>query len=126
MPMRIPSTTIPHSSLKDKLRELVQPCFIKKNDQRRYNYLVLGRDRSYFVKKKKHSDSTKMVSVIDVIYMLVFVIDIIFVVFGGGRVFNRQSAYLRVQTVILFSPTCSFIRMRQTSYTGFSRRTKTS
>ena len=38
--------------------------------------------------------------------------------------FNRQSAYLWVQTVLLFSPTCSFIRMRQTSYRGFSRKTK--
>ena len=50
-------TTIPHSKLKDKLRELVQLCFIKKNGQRRYKYLVLGRDRSYFV--KHHFDSTK-------------------------------------------------------------------
>ena len=40
-----------HSKLKDKLRELVQLCFIKKNGQRRYKYLVLGRDRSYFVKQ---------------------------------------------------------------------------
>ena len=29
-------TTISHSKLKDKLRELVQLCFIKKNGQRRY------------------------------------------------------------------------------------------
>ena len=42
--------SIPHSKRKDKLRELVQLCFIKKNSQRRYKYLVLGRDRSYFVK----------------------------------------------------------------------------
>jgi hypothetical protein len=35
------NTTIPHSKLKDKLRELVQ-----KNGQRRCKYLVLGRDRS--------------------------------------------------------------------------------
>jgi hypothetical protein len=55
-------TTIPHSKLKDKLRELVQLCFIKKKGQRRYKYLVLGRDRSYFVKKKHHSDSTKKFS----------------------------------------------------------------
>ena len=34
-------TTIPHSKLKDKLRELVQLCFIRKNGQRRYKYLVL-------------------------------------------------------------------------------------
>jgi hypothetical protein len=33
---------------------------MKKNGQRRYKYLVLGRDRSYFV--KHHSDSTKKFS----------------------------------------------------------------
>jgi hypothetical protein len=38
--------------------------------------------------------------------------------------FNRQSAYLWLQTVLLFSPSCSFIRMRQISYRGFSRKTK--
>jgi hypothetical protein len=38
-------TTILHSKLNDKLREFVQLCFIKKNGQRRYKYLVLGRDR---------------------------------------------------------------------------------
>jgi hypothetical protein len=41
-------TTIPHSKLKDKLRELVQLCFMKKNGQRRYKYLVLGMDIYYF------------------------------------------------------------------------------
>ena len=45
-------TAISHSKLKDILRELIQVCFIKKNGQRRYKYLVLGRDISYFVKKK--------------------------------------------------------------------------
>jgi hypothetical protein len=54
-------TTIPHSKLKEKLRELVQLFFIRKNGQRRYKYIVLGRDRSYFV-KKKHSDSLKLIS----------------------------------------------------------------
>jgi len=44
-------TSISHSKLKDRLKELVQLCFIKKNGQRRYKYLVLGRDRSYFEKK---------------------------------------------------------------------------
>ena len=74
-------TTIPHSKLKDKLRELVQLCFIKKNGQRRYKYLVLGRDRSYFV--KHHSDSTKKFSETDIYNMLKFLIDNIFVMFGG-------------------------------------------
>jgi len=63
-------TTIPHSKLKDKLRELVQLCFIKKNGQRRYKYFVLGRDRSYFV--KHHSDSTKKFSETDIFNMLEF------------------------------------------------------
>jgi hypothetical protein len=66
-------TTIPHSKLKNKLRELVQLCFIKKNGQRRYRYLVLGRDISYFV--KHHSDSIKKFSETDIFNMLEFLID---------------------------------------------------
>jgi hypothetical protein len=116
-------TTIPHSKLKDRLRELVQLCFIKKNGQRRYKYLVLGRDRSWFVKKKtKQSDSTKKFSenesptcsrfwLTTYMYLLCLV--------------DSWHIY-RLQTVLLFSPTCSFIRMRQISYRGFSRKTKRS
>ena len=66
-------TTIPHSKLKDKLRELVQLCFITRNGQGRYKYLILGRDRSYFV--KHHSDSTKAFSETDIFNMLEFLID---------------------------------------------------
>ena len=69
-------TTNPHSPLKDRLREMVQLCFMKKNDQRRYKYLVLGRNRSYFV--SKHSDSTKKFSETDIINMLEIFIENIF------------------------------------------------
>ena len=65
---------------------MVQLCFIKKNDQRRYKYLVLGRDTSYFV--NNHSDSTRKFSETDIITMLKFVIDNIFAMFGG-RVFQQ-------------------------------------
>jgi hypothetical protein len=65
---------------------LVQLCFIKKNDQRRYKYLVLGRDISYFV--NNHSDSTRKFSETDIITMLKFVIDNIYAMFGG-RVFQQ-------------------------------------
>ena len=65
---------------------MVQLYFIKKNGQRRYKYLVLGRDRSYLV--KMHSDSTKKLSETDIINMLEFLIDNIFVIFGG-RVFQQ-------------------------------------
>jgi hypothetical protein len=53
-----------------RLKELIQLCFIKKNGQRRYKYLVLGRDRSYFV--KHHSDSTKKFSETDIFNKLEF------------------------------------------------------
>jgi hypothetical protein len=113
-------TTIPHSKPKDKLRELVQLCFIKKNGQCRCTYLVLGRDISYFV--KHHSDSTKQFPETDIFNILEFLIDNIYVIFDG-RVFQQTVC---VPTVLLFSPTCSFIHMRQTSYKGFSRKTKRS
>ena len=77
-------TTIPLSKLNDIFRELVQMFFIKKTGQRRYKHLVLGRDRSYFV---IFSDSTKKFCVTDIINMLEFLIDNIFVLFGG-RVFQ--------------------------------------
>jgi hypothetical protein len=47
---------------------------------------VLGRDRSYFV--KHYSDSTKKFSETDIFSMLEFLIDNIFVMFGG-RVFQQ-------------------------------------
>ena len=53
---------------------------------------MLGRDGSYFVKKKtqkkNHSDSTKKFSEIYIIKMLEFLIYNIFVMFGG-RVFQQ-------------------------------------
>ena len=54
--------------------------------------------------------------------MLEVWIDNTFVIFAG-RVF-QQSEYLWVQTVLLFSPTCFFIRVRQISFRGFSWTTK--
>ena len=80
-------TTIPHSKLNDRSRKLIQLYSIKKNGQRRYKYIVLGRDLSYFV-KKKHSDSTNKFTETDIINMLEFLIDNIFVIFGG-RVFQQ-------------------------------------
>jgi hypothetical protein len=65
-------------------------------------YLVIGRDKSYFV--KHHSDSTKTFSETNIFNMLELLIYNIFVMFGG-----------RV-----------FFRMRQSSYRCFSRKTKRS
>jgi len=75
----------------------------------------------YFVKKNNMILPKRY----DIIKMLEFVFGNLFFMFGG-RVFNRQSVYLWVQTVLLFSPICSCIRMRQTSYWVFSRKIKRS
>ena len=103
---------------------MVQLCFIKKYCQRRYKYLVPRRDKYDFLKKKKNTQILPNISLKLIIKILEFLIDNIFVMFGG-RVFQQTvEIYLWVQPVPLFSLTCSFIRMRQTSYRGFSRKTK--
>ena len=53
-----------------------------KNGNRRYKYLVLGHEESYFV--KEHSDSKQKYSENDIIKMLEFLVDNIFVVFAGN------------------------------------------
>ena len=82
-------TSIPHSKLKNKLRELVQLCFIKKwPTQIQRPCVRKGQIRSYF--ENKPTDSTKKFSETDIINMLVFgLIDNIFVMFGG-RVFQQM------------------------------------
>ena len=58
--------------------------------QSKYKYPVLGRDKSYFVIEKNHSDSTKKFSEADYIQILEFLIDNFF----GGRVFQHcQHSY---------------------------------
>ena len=53
---------------------------------RRYKYLVLGHEETYFV--KEHSDSKSKYSEDDIIKMLEFLVDNIFVVFAG-KVFQQ-------------------------------------
>jgi hypothetical protein len=117
-------TTIPYPKQKENLKELVQLCFSKTNGQRIYKYLVLGRNISYFVTTITvilPKRSLKLISSTS----SSFFIDNIFVIFSG-RFFNKHTTYRWVQTVFLFSLTCSFIRMRQTSYRGFTSKAKRS
>ena len=41
-------TTIPHQKLKDRLTSIIRNALIFKNCNRRYKYLVLGHDETYF------------------------------------------------------------------------------
>ena len=58
-----------------------------KNSNRKYKFLVLGHEETYFV--KDHSDSKNKYSEDDIIKMLEFLIDNIFLVFVG-EVFQQK------------------------------------
>ena len=75
---------------------------------------MLGRDISYFV--KHHSDSTKKLSDTDIIKMLQFLIDNIFIMFGG-RVFQQKvgistgaNYVLLLADIFLYSHEADFIQ----------------
>ena len=79
-------TTIPHDKLKSRLACIIRNSFLLKYGNCRYKYLVLGNEESYFV--KEHSDSKHKYSEDDIIKMLEFLVDNIFVVFAG-KVFQQ-------------------------------------
>ena len=79
-------TTIPHQKLKSRLATIIRNSFIHKRGTRRYKFLVLCREGPYFV--KEHSDSKNKYTEDDIINMLEFLVDNMFVVFGG-KVFQQ-------------------------------------
>ena len=79
-------TTIPHQKLTNNLATIIRNSLIHKNGNHRYKFLLLGREGFYFV--KEHSDSKNKYTEDDIINMLEFLVDNIFVVFGG-KVFQQ-------------------------------------
>ena len=79
-------TTIPHQKLKSRLAAIIRNSIVHKNGNRRYKFLVLGREWPYFV--KEHSDSKNKYTEDDIVNMLEFLVDNIIVVFGG-KVFQQ-------------------------------------
>ena len=79
-------TTIPHQKLKDRLASIIRNAFIFRNGNRKYEYVVLGHEETYFV--KEHFDSKNKYSEDDIIKMLEFLVDNILVVFAG-KVFQQ-------------------------------------
>ena len=126
------NTTIPHQKLKSRLATIIRNSFLHKNGNRRYKYLVLGREGPYFV--KEHSDSKNKYTEEDIIKMLEFLVDNIFVVFAG-KVFqqiigipmktNRRRSdpvlWQKHKTVPLSWPTYFYTRTKQNSYSPCSR-----
>ena len=74
-------TIIPHQKLKSRLATIIRNSFIHKNGNRRYKYLIFCCEGPYFV--REHSDSKSKYTEEDVIRMLGFLVDNIFVVFAG-------------------------------------------
>jgi hypothetical protein len=109
----------------DQLLQSVLQLRVRNSCVGRYKYLVIGRHTSYFA-KQKHSDSTKRFSETYIINMSEFFLLTTSLLCLVDVFFKRQLTCLWVQTVLLLSPTCSFIRMKQISYRGFSRKTKRS
>ena len=68
-------TNIPHDKLKYKLKEIIKQCFFHKNDNRRFQYVVIGYKDTFFV--RDHSDAPQKYSDADVIKMLEYLIDIL-------------------------------------------------
>ena len=111
-------TTIPHQKLKDRLISIIRNAFNFKNGNRRYKYLVLGHEETYFM--KEHSDSKKKYSEDDIIKILEFLVDK-FSWFMLEKSSSRQSAFQWVRIVPLFSPISFCIHTKRTSYSLCSR-----
>ena len=75
-------TTIPHAKLKSRFKQIIYNSFFcKKNGRRRYKYIVINNSRCYFV--INHSDAKQKYTEDDIVNMLDFLIDNIYVEFGG-------------------------------------------
>ena len=66
-------TTIPHDKLKSRLFQVINDCFLNKNGTRKYKFLVIGKQDTYFV--RNHSDCSHKYSEVDIKSMLGFLID---------------------------------------------------
>ena len=82
-------TTIPHSKLKSRLKDLITRSFLGKNGKQCYQYLVINDKMNFTYFIKDHSDCTKKYTEDDIINMFNFLIDNIFVKFGG-QVFQQS------------------------------------
>jgi hypothetical protein len=80
-------TTIPHNKLKSRLFQIIDNLFLNKNGTRKYNFLVIGKQGTYFV--RHHSDSTHKYSEADFKSMLGFLVDNMYVVFRD-QVFQQS------------------------------------
>jgi hypothetical protein len=74
-------TTIPHSKLKKRLAAIIHNAFVSKNGKQKYNFMAIKNGTAYFV--SENTEAKQIYTEHDIITMLNFLIDNIFVQFGG-------------------------------------------
>ena len=74
-------TNILHTKFKSRLAELIRNAFRFKNWKKRYEYIVVGYKSTYFV--KNHSEAKHKYTEDDIVRLIEFLIDNIFVESGG-------------------------------------------
>ena len=120
-------TAIPHQKLKYRLATFIRNAFmfkykkrdIKRDSNRRYKYLVLVHEETYFV--KEHFESKNKYSEDDIIKMLEFLVDKMYVNLPE-KSSSRRFAFEWVRIVPLFSPTSFCIHTKWISYSLCSQR----
>ena len=107
-------TTILHQKLKSRVATIIRNSLIHKNGNRRYKFLVLGCEGPYCVEEL--SDSKNKYTEDNIINMLEFLVDNIFVVFGG-KVFQQIVGILMgtncaplIADIFLYSYEAEFIQ----------------
>jgi len=80
-------TTIPHPKLQSRLKDLVTNSFRVKSGKRRYSYIVVHGLNAYFV--KDHTNNKKKYTEDDIVNMINFLTDNIFIE-SGGRIFQQN------------------------------------
>ena len=114
-------TTIPHDKLKSKLKEIINQCFFNKNGNRRFQYVVIGYKDTYFV--RDHSGAPQKYSDADVIKMLEYLIDNIFVEFGE-RIFQQTIGIPMGTNCAPLFATCFYTLMRRSLYKVSSKQAR--
>ena len=79
-------TTIPHSQLKDRLKKLIHQSSVKQNGNAKQKYLISVKKMSYVV--REHTACSNKYIKGNILKMPDFLIDSIFVEFGG-QVFQQ-------------------------------------
>ena len=94
--------------------------YSKKNGNRRFTFLVLGRKVPYFVNEQSYSKNKYTDVQDDIINMLEFLVDNIFMVFGG-KVFQQIVSIPMAQIVPLSYVTYFCTHTKQNSYSLCSK-----